>query len=163
LVPARQTGHRRDVLPDRLMREESDLLDHVADPPPQLDRIDTRDVLAAHEDASAGRLDQPVDHLQRGRLAAPGGPDQHAHVALPLRGGGRGPPALPVWVVFGHAMAPDQEVMRSRPRVPDRGVGWSGARPHGDPIWAATRQHIELTAIAVVIGLALSFPLALLA
>jgi osmoprotectant transport system permease protein len=34
---------------------------------------------------------------------------------------------------------------------------------HGDDIWAATRQHVELTLIAVGLGLLLSFPLALLA
>jgi osmoprotectant transport system permease protein len=34
---------------------------------------------------------------------------------------------------------------------------------HGHLIWSATRQHIELTAIAVGVGLVLAFPLALLA
>lgn len=47
--------------------------------------------------------------------------------------------------------------------MPDPWLRWDWVRTHGDTIWAATRQHVELTAIAVVIGLALSFPLALLA
>ena len=36
-VPAEQPRHGRDVLADRHVREEADLLDHVADPAPQLD------------------------------------------------------------------------------------------------------------------------------
>ena len=47
--------------------------------------------------------------------------------------------------------------------MPDPWLRWDWVRTHGDVIWAATRQHIELTAIAVLLGLALSFPLALLA
>lgn len=45
----------------------------------------------------------------------------------------------------------------------DPWVRWDWVTSHGDDIWAATRQHMELTLIAVGIGLLLSFPLALLA
>jgi len=45
----------------------------------------------------------------------------------------------------------------------DPWVRWDWVARHGDDIWAATRQHVELTLIAVGIGLLLSFPLALLA
>jgi hypothetical protein len=38
LVPAEQAGDGRDVLRDRLVREEADLLDRVADLAPQLRR-----------------------------------------------------------------------------------------------------------------------------
>ncbi len=45
----------------------------------------------------------------------------------------------------------------------DPWVRWDWVTTHGDDIWAATRQHLELTVIAVGIGLLLSFPMALLA
>jgi osmoprotectant transport system permease protein len=44
----------------------------------------------------------------------------------------------------------------------DQWVRWSWVRTHGDVIWSATRQHIELTVIAVGIGLIISLPLAVL-
>ncbi len=45
----------------------------------------------------------------------------------------------------------------------DPWVRWDWVSRHTDTISAATRQHVELTAIAVAIGLAISFPLALIA
>lgn len=45
----------------------------------------------------------------------------------------------------------------------DPWLRWNWVTTHVDVIWAATRQHIELTAIALVLGLVISFPLALLA
>jgi osmoprotectant transport system permease protein len=45
----------------------------------------------------------------------------------------------------------------------DPWLRWDWVSTHGDDIATATRQHIELTAIAVILGLLLSFPLALLA
>ena len=47
--------------------------------------------------------------------------------------------------------------------MPDPWVRWEWVRDHGDDIVAATRQHVELTLLAVTIGMLLSFPLALLA
>ena len=40
---------------------------------------------------------------------------------------------------------------------------WDWVRDHGDDILAATRQHVELTVIAVALGLLISFPLGLAA
>ena len=40
---------------------------------------------------------------------------------------------------------------------------WDWVRDHGDDILAATRQHVELTLLAVALGLLLSFPLGLAA
>ena len=40
---------------------------------------------------------------------------------------------------------------------------WDWVRDHGDDILAATRQHVELTLIAVALGLLISFPLGLAA
>ncbi|MGH9282235.1 MAG: ABC transporter permease [Acidimicrobiales bacterium] len=45
----------------------------------------------------------------------------------------------------------------------DPWVRWDWVSRHWDDIGDATRQHLELTALAVLIGLALSFPLALVA
>ena len=53
--------------------------------------------------------------------------------------------------------------MASLPPVPDAWVRWDWVRDHGDDIVAAGRQHVELTLIAVAVGLLLSFPLALAA
>ena len=61
-----------------LVREEADVLDDVADPAAQLVGVDAGDVLAAEQDPAGGRLDEPVDHLHRRRLAAARGADQHA-------------------------------------------------------------------------------------
>lgn len=47
--------------------------------------------------------------------------------------------------------------------MPDPWVRWDWVRDHGDDILAATRQHVELTLIAVTLGLLLSFPLGLTA
>ena len=79
LVPAEQPGDRRNVLADRLVREQPDLLDHVADAPPELDHVGRHHVGVADEDPARCRLDEPVDHLERGRLAAAGRPDEDAH------------------------------------------------------------------------------------
>ena len=45
----------------------------------------------------------------------------------------------------------------------DPWVRWDWIADHFEEIWSATRQHIELTAIAIALGLAIAFPLALLA
>jgi osmoprotectant transport system permease protein len=44
----------------------------------------------------------------------------------------------------------------------DPWVKWSWVADHTDDIWAATRQHVELTAIAVAIGLLIALPLGVL-
>src|SRR5690606_4570382 len=80
--PAEQTGHRGDVLLHRAVREEADLLDHIADRSPQEMRLDRQHVLASHLDGPGGGLDDPVDHLQGGRLPAPRGTDQGDELAL---------------------------------------------------------------------------------
>ena len=44
----------------------------------------------------------------------------------------------------------------------DPWLRWSWVSTHGDVIWAALRQHIELTVIAVGIGVAIALPLSVL-
>ena len=46
--------------------------------------------------------------------------------------------------------------------VGDPWIRWAWVRTHGDVIWSATRQHIELTAIAVGIGFLIALPLSVL-
>ena len=113
LVPAEQLGHRGDVGADGLVGEQPDLLDDVADPAAQLDRVDVGDVLAVELDPPRRRLDQPVDHLQRRRLAAPGRPDErdelaarHVEVELLDRDGAAG-------VGLADALQPDHQVFAS--------------------------------------------------
>ena len=47
--------------------------------------------------------------------------------------------------------------------VAEEWVRWSWIADHSDRIWAATRQHVELTVLAVAIGLAISLPLGIAA
>jgi len=46
---------------------------------------------------------------------------------------------------------------------PNSWIWWPWVTSHGHLIWKDTRQHIELTAVAVAIGLVISLPLALVA
>ena len=46
---------------------------------------------------------------------------------------------------------------------PNSWIWWHWVATHEGRIWSLTRQHVELTVIAVGIGLAISFPLALVA
>ena len=69
-IPAEEAGHRGDVVRHTPVREEPALLDHVADAPAQVDGVDLQDVRPVDQDPPARRLDEPVDHAQRGRLAA---------------------------------------------------------------------------------------------
>ena len=77
-VPAQQTRHRTDVRLHRHVREEADLLDHVADRAAQLRQVVVADLPAVDADVTARERDQPVDELERGRLAAARWADQNA-------------------------------------------------------------------------------------
>ena len=81
LVPAQQPGHGRDIVGDAQVRKQSDVLDDVAHPQAERDRVDVRDVLLIVKDAAIAGLDEPVDHLERGRLSAAGRADQHGQLA----------------------------------------------------------------------------------
>src|SRR5204863_7724008 len=97
LVPTEQARHRGDVLANVQMGEEADLLDHVADPAAELDERQLANRAAVDRDVARVERDQPVDHLERGGLAAAGWPDEHAERAR--RDGERqvldGPPVPP--------------------------------------------------------------------
>src|SRR5919199_4680360 len=80
-IPPEEPRDGRDVVGDREVGKKADLLDDVTHPKPELDRIDMGDVFVIVQDSAAGGLDEPVDHLESGRLAAPRWADQHARLA----------------------------------------------------------------------------------
>ena len=63
------------------MGKQADALKHVADAPPQLDRIELADILAADMHDPVGRLRQPVDQPQQRRLARARRSDQRKEFA----------------------------------------------------------------------------------
>ena len=68
-------------LGDRLVRKEAHLLDDIADRAAQVVDVVRPGVAIVDADRPLGGLDQPVDHLQRRRLPAPGGTDQDDRLA----------------------------------------------------------------------------------
>src|SRR5699024_8215045 len=64
------------VVGNRVVREEAGLLDRIPDGPPQLDSGLVRDRASADPDVAAAEVDEPVDQLQGGGLAAAGGTDE---------------------------------------------------------------------------------------
>jgi len=59
------------------VRKQPTGLDDVADPATQFVPVDVGDILVTEHDATLGRLDEPIDHLERRGLAAPGRTDEH--------------------------------------------------------------------------------------
>src|SRR5207248_8087067 len=114
-VPAQQAGDGGHIGGHVEVGEEPDLLDDVADPPAQCHRVGGGDVALVDEDPARRRLDQPVDHLERRRLAAAGRPDQHARLprrhlqAQPVEG------HRPRAVALGGLLVADHRLLR-RPR-----------------------------------------------
>jgi hypothetical protein len=82
LVPAEQARHGSHVLGHPQVREEPGLLDDVPHVPAQRHGVSRSDVRAIEQDATRRGLDEPVDHLERGGLAAPRRPHEHAQLAL---------------------------------------------------------------------------------
>ena len=82
LVPFQKAGDQRDVLVDRHVGHQADLLDHVADPAAQPHRVHGRDVASVQEDRSARRLRHAVDHAHAGGLSAAAGADEDDELPL---------------------------------------------------------------------------------
>ena len=78
--PVEQPRDHGDVLGHGHVREQAAPLKDVADAAPQLDGVHGADVPPVHLDSPRGRLDQPIDHLQRGGLAAARPAQQHEHL-----------------------------------------------------------------------------------
>ena len=81
LVPTQQPRHRPDVVLHAHVGEQPDLLEDVADPAAQLGQVEAAHALPADGDVALGDVDQAVDHLHRGGLAAARWPDEHADLA----------------------------------------------------------------------------------
>ena len=81
LVPAEEPWHGGDVLGHGHVGKEPRLLDDIADPATELGGVERADAPVADADVAFGDVDQAVDHLHRGRLAAARGPDEHADLA----------------------------------------------------------------------------------
>ena len=124
LGPAQQPRHGPDVVLDAHVREQADLLEDVADPPPQLGQFEAAHALPADRDVALGDVDQAVDHLHRGRLAAARRPDEHAdlargHVQRQLADGRR----LAARISLGHPAELDR----------GRGAAWVRHSLHPSP------------------------------
>src|SRR3989475_503732 len=79
--PALEPRHEPDVPLHSEVREQSDLLDHVADSPAQLRRRNAGRSLPRHHDLAGGGLEQPVDELQGRRLPRAAAPQQDQRLA----------------------------------------------------------------------------------
>ena len=72
--PAEQARDDRDVVSDRHVREEADLLDHVADPAPELGRVQGADAAAGDRDLAVSRSIRRLTSFIAVVLPAPEGP-----------------------------------------------------------------------------------------
>src|SRR5438132_5808112 len=81
LRPAEEAGHCADVVGHAHVRKQTDVLDHVTHLPAQLDHVQAPNTPPVDENVAFSHVDQAVDHLHRGRLAAAGGPDEDADFA----------------------------------------------------------------------------------
>ena len=70
LVPLEQTRHQRDVVGHGHVREETAALDDVTDRAPELIGILGTDIFTVDRDGARSGIDESVDHLERGGLAA---------------------------------------------------------------------------------------------
>lgn len=76
-VPLEQARHQADVLGDGQVGHHPATLHDVADLTAQPGGVAACDVLPTDQDPPGGGLDEAVDHLQRGGLAAAGRADEH--------------------------------------------------------------------------------------
>src|SRR5690606_410655 len=183
--PSQQGGDRRDVRADRLVGEEPHLLDDVPDPPAQGDRVLARDVAPVDLDRAGRGFDQPVDHLQRRGLAAPRRADQHEQlpathlevelvhgdgaVGIGLAEAAQSDHRTHVRGVTVHVVtllaptAATDAAPSCYSRVVNDWVCLDYLRDRHDELWDATVQHLGITVAAVLAGLLLALPLALIA
>ena len=82
LVVLQQLGDHADVLGHGHVGEQADLLDHIADMPPQFHLVLGVDILPVDADGAGIGLQQAVDHLHGGGLAAAGRADQDHELSV---------------------------------------------------------------------------------
>jgi hypothetical protein len=147
LRPAQQARDGRDVLAHRLMREQPDLLDHVADLAAQLPRVALEDASAAEQDVAAVDGDHPVDQAHRRRLAGARRADEDADLTRRHREGelaDRGHPLA--GVTLAHLSQLELGGLRKcrRPLVMGGVRGRQGGLRAGGRILAQRRRAAEL-------------------
>ena len=82
LVVLQQPGHHADVLGHSHVGEQADLLDDIADMPPQFHLVLAVDIFSVDADGAGIRLQQAVDHLHGGGFTAAGGADQDHELSI---------------------------------------------------------------------------------
>ena len=78
-IPAQHARYDGNVLFDGHVREQANLLDHVANVAAQGDGVHPAGVFAVDQDRPAARRNEAVNHLQGGGLPAAGRAEQDAH------------------------------------------------------------------------------------
>ena len=151
----------------------------------KMDRVELQDVRPVDEDPAARRLDETVDHAQRGGLATARGSDENAQLAVGHRETQFPHRHRVGAVALGHPVERDHSEQGyppsfplplpiagngHRPGIVDPmlfGTGpffkWSYVTGNWSQIQGQLLQHIALSLIAVAIGTAISIPLAVLA
>jgi hypothetical protein len=79
--PPKEPGHHADVRGDRHVGEEADLLEDVADPPAELERIPLAGVAPPDRHMPAVRDDEAVDQLEERALARAAASDKRERLA----------------------------------------------------------------------------------
>ena len=130
-IPTAQPRNGGDVVGDRAVGEQPDLLDHVADLAPQLGGRALPHGGVPDEDVALGDLDHAVDHPHRGRLAASRRTDEDAdvaarHLEIELR-------ARPAARRPGSASSPGGRRPRGPPRARRGCLGPPRTLARGDP------------------------------
>jgi hypothetical protein len=81
LIPIEEMGNGGDVLLDGQVREEADLLDHVADLAPELVRLAFEDTSSPEQDLARGQRNHAVDEPHGSRLARARRTNKHTDLA----------------------------------------------------------------------------------
>ncbi len=164
-IPVPKARHSGDVVANRHVGEQACVLDDVAHLQPQLWGVHSAGVFAVDEDPAAVRIDEPIDHPKRRRLAATRWADEDACLAA-----GNLERQVPDRVgtareLLVDTLQPDHGVVY-RNRMPtgvflvaDPWINWQWLSTHVPLFLAALQEHLTLTGIAVFGGLVLSLPL----
>ena len=83
--PLLEPRHDGDVVADREVREEADLLNHVADRSPKADRIPLARVPTLHDHVTGVGQEQSIDQLEERRLARAARPDERQRLPRSYR------------------------------------------------------------------------------
>lgn len=78
-IPAQHPRHHGDVLFNGHIREQANLLDHIADIAAQRHGIHAAGIFPVEQNITAGRRNQTVNHFQGGGFTAARRPQQYAH------------------------------------------------------------------------------------